>query len=68
MEWRSSRMGGLGSGPSCGIGTLGQFKTPDMLESARSADAGEARCFASCFDRYVMKKYLRVSTFDIFSL
>ena len=26
-------MGGLGSGPRCGTGSLGQYKTPDMLDS-----------------------------------
>ena len=28
-------MGGLGSGPRCGIDGLGQYKTPDMLEPVR---------------------------------
>ena len=28
-------MGGLGSGPRCGTGSLGQYKTPDMPESVR---------------------------------
>ena len=28
-------MGGLGSGPRYGTDSLGQYKTPDMLESVR---------------------------------
>ena len=37
MGWEGDLcgMGGLGSGPRCGPDGLGQFKTPDMLESVR---------------------------------
>ena len=28
-------MGGLGSGPRCGLDRVGQYKTPDMPESVR---------------------------------
>ena len=28
-------MAGLGSGPRCGTGSMGPYKTPDMLDSVR---------------------------------